>query len=127
MLLYQAIKCPDMFRAADLMLLNKIDLLAHFDYDVAAALRFARWVNPARRIIQLAATSGEGMDEWLTFLRDGVAQASAAKHQTPTGRQHWPCWRNASASPASCRGSVSGLFLKSLAQQALQPAIYKRR
>ena len=67
------IKYPDMFRAASVMLLNKIDLLPHLHYDVATAIGFARRVNPKIRVIQLSATTGEGMDEWLTFLRDGVA------------------------------------------------------
>ena len=76
------IKYPDMFRAASLMLLNKIDLLPHLNYDVAAALAFARRVNPAIRVIELSASSGEGMDEWLAFLHEGVAQARAGRQQT---------------------------------------------
>ena len=76
------IKYPDMFRAASLMLLNKIDLLPHLDFDVDAAIAFARRVNPQIRVIQLSATSGEGMDEWLQFLRDGLASAVAAKQET---------------------------------------------
>ena len=69
------IKYPDMFRAASLMLLNKIDLLPHLTYDVDAAIGYARRVNPQIRVIQLSATSAEGMDEWLAYLRDGMAQA----------------------------------------------------
>jgi hydrogenase nickel incorporation protein HypB len=69
------IKYPDMFRAASLMLLNKIDLLPHLQYDVQAAIGFARRVNPQIRVIQLSATSGAGMAEWLAYLREGVAQA----------------------------------------------------
>ncbi|MBK7506683.1 MAG: hydrogenase nickel incorporation protein HypB [Comamonadaceae bacterium] len=76
------IKYPDMFRAASLMLLNKIDLLPHLDFDVEAALGYARRVNPQIRVIQLSATRGEGMDEWLQFLRDGLASAAAAKQET---------------------------------------------
>ena len=76
------IKYPDMFRAASLMLLNKIDLLPHLDFDVEAALGYARRVNPQIRVIQLSATRGEGMDEWLQFLRDGLASAVAAKQET---------------------------------------------
>ena len=78
------IKYPDMFRAASLMLLNKIDLLPHLDFDVEAALAYARRVNPQIRVIQLSATRGEGMDEWLQFLRDGLASAAAAKQETVT-------------------------------------------
>ena len=79
------IKYPDMFRAASLMLLNKIDLLPHLNYDVDAAIGFARRVNPGIHVIELSATSGEGMDEWLAFLRDGVSQASATQQQTVDG------------------------------------------
>jgi len=69
------IKYPDMFRAASLMLLNKTDLLPYLDYDVDAAVSYARRVNPTIRVIQISATRGDGMDEWLAFLREGVAQA----------------------------------------------------
>ncbi len=71
------IKYPDMFRAASLMLLNKVDLLPHLSYDVDAAIAYARRVNPAIKVIQISATSGVGMDEWLAFLREGMAQAQA--------------------------------------------------
>ncbi len=73
------IKYPDMFRAASLMLLNKIDLLPHLNFDVAATIAYARQVNPYIRVIQLSATSGEGMDEWLTYLRAGVKLAGVSK------------------------------------------------
>jgi len=76
------IKYPDMFRAASVMLLNKIDLLPHLDFDVEAALAYARRVNPQIRVIQLSAIRGQGMDEWLQFLRDGLASAVAAKQET---------------------------------------------
>ena len=79
------IKYPDMFRAASLMLLNKIDLLPHLDFDVDAAVGFARRVNPQIRVIRVSATSGEGMGEWLDFLRDGLAKAGAAKQETVDG------------------------------------------
>ena len=76
------IKYPDMFRAASLMLLNKIDLLPYLDFDVAAAIAYARQVNPQIRVIQVSATSGAGMDEWLAFLREGLAAAHRARHET---------------------------------------------
>jgi hydrogenase nickel incorporation protein HypB len=76
------IKYPDMFRAANLMLLNKIDLLPYLSYDVDAAIAYARRVNPGIKVIQLSATSGEGMGEWLAFLNEGIAQARAARQQT---------------------------------------------
>jgi hydrogenase nickel incorporation protein HypB len=73
------IKYPDMFRAASLMLLNKTDLLPYLNYDVKAAIGYARRVNPEIKVIQVSATSGAGMDEWLEFLREGAAQARAAR------------------------------------------------
>ena len=79
------LKYPDMFRAARLMLLNKIDLLPHLDFDLDAAIGYARRVNPEIRIIQVSATSGEGMAEWLDFLRAGLAVATAAKRATLDG------------------------------------------
>jgi hydrogenase nickel incorporation protein HypB len=76
------IKYPDMFRAASLMLLNKIDLLPHLDFDVEATIAFARQVNPQIRVMQVSATSGEGMAEWLAFLHAGVAAARSARQET---------------------------------------------
>lgn len=76
------LKYPDMFRAASLMLLNKIDLLPYLNYDVAAALAYAQRVNPALKIIQISATTGQGMEAWLTYLREGMAATHAARQPT---------------------------------------------
>jgi hydrogenase nickel incorporation protein HypB len=64
------LKYPDMFRAARLMLLNKCDLLPYLSFDVGQAISNAKRVNPDIVIIQLSASSGAGMDEWLAWLRD---------------------------------------------------------
>ncbi len=56
------LKYPHMFRAADVMILNKIDLLAHVDFDVARAIGNARKVNPEITILRLSARTGEGLD-----------------------------------------------------------------
>lgn len=71
------IKYPDMFHAADLMLLNKCDLLPYLDFDVAQAEAFARQVNPDIRILHVSATRGDGMDAWLDWLRTEARQAAA--------------------------------------------------
>lgn len=63
------IKYPDMFHAADLMLLNKIDLLPHLQFDVARCIDYARRVNPRIRVLQVSATTGEGMEPWYQWLR----------------------------------------------------------
>ncbi len=70
------LKYPDMFRAADLLLLNKCDLLPHLDFDIEQAETWARQVNPAIRILRLSATHGEGLEAWLQWLRERVAAAA---------------------------------------------------
>lgn len=62
------LKYPDMFRAASLMLLNKCDLLPYLNFDPALAIQYARRVNPSLQIIQISATSGEGMPAWLDWI-----------------------------------------------------------
>jgi hydrogenase nickel incorporation protein HypB len=63
------IKYPDMFHAADLVILNKIDLLPYLQFDVAKCLEYAHRVKPGVQILQLSATSGEGMENWLQWIR----------------------------------------------------------
>jgi hydrogenase nickel incorporation protein HypB len=69
------LKYPDMFRAADLMLLNKCDLLPYLTFDADLAVANARRVNPDIRVIRISATSGEGMEEWLDWIRAGCRKA----------------------------------------------------
>jgi hydrogenase nickel incorporation protein HypB len=67
------IKYPDMFAAADLMVINKIDLLPYVDFDVERCVEFARRVNPRIEVLQLSATKGCGMDAWLDWLLQAEA------------------------------------------------------
>ena len=62
------LKYPDMFAAAGLMLLNKVDLLPHLRFDLARCLACARRVNPGLPILQVSAQSGEGMEAWLAWI-----------------------------------------------------------
>lgn len=62
------LKYPDMFHAADLMILNKTDLLPYLDFDVERCIEYARQVNPDIQVMQLSARSGEGMEEWIEWL-----------------------------------------------------------
>lgn len=62
------IKYPDIFASADLLLLNKLDLLPHLQFDVEQCIDYARRVNPRIKVLQLSATSGEGMDSWYQWL-----------------------------------------------------------
>jgi len=66
-------KYPDMFRAADLMLLNKTDLLPHLDFNVAECIAYAKQVNPRIKVLSISAKTGEGMDNWLSWLRAEIA------------------------------------------------------
>ncbi len=62
------LKYPDMFHAADLMILNKIDLLPHLTFDVQRCIDNARRVNPRIQVLRLSATTGEGMDDWYRWI-----------------------------------------------------------
>lgn len=62
-------KYPQMFRAADLVLLNKIDLLPYVNFDVADFLDGARRANPGVEVLQLSATTGDGIADWYGWLR----------------------------------------------------------
>ncbi|OHC66228.1 MAG: hydrogenase accessory protein HypB [Rhodocyclales bacterium GWA2_65_19] len=73
------IKYPDMFRAATLMLMNKCDLLPHLTFSVRRAIEFARRVNPGIEVIEVSATTGEGMDAWLAWLERGASAAAERK------------------------------------------------
>lgn len=75
------LKYPDMFAASDLVLLNKVDLLPHLDFDIDAAEANIRRVNPRARILRVSARSGEGMAAWHGWLRGGAMMAAAARQQ----------------------------------------------
>jgi hydrogenase nickel incorporation protein HypB len=73
------LKYPDMFHAAGMMVLNKIDLLPYLDFDVERCIAYARRVNPDIVVLKLSARSGEGFDEWLAWITEGRRRAMAAK------------------------------------------------
>lgn len=62
------LKYPHMFREADLVLLNKIDLLPYVDFDVERAAAHARDANPGVTIMALSARTGEGLAAWYGWL-----------------------------------------------------------
>ena len=77
------LKYPDMFRAADLMLLNKTDLLPHLDFDVARALDYARRVHPGLEVLQVSARSGLGLDAWLAWIERAALAVGPAPANEP--------------------------------------------
>lgn len=58
------LKYPHMFRASNVMLLNKIDLLPYVKFDVEKCIAYANEVNPKIEVIRVSATTGEGMAIW---------------------------------------------------------------
>ncbi len=68
------LKYPHMFRACDLMIVNKTDLLPHVEFDVAACAERARRVNPAIDVLELSAATGEGLVSWYDWLRERRAE-----------------------------------------------------
>ena len=76
-------KYPVMFRAADLMVLTKTDLLAVLDdFEPERAERYLRELANAAPLLQVAARKGEGLQGWLAWLREEVsAQRERIKHQ----------------------------------------------
>lgn len=75
------LKYPDIFAAADLMVLNKVDLLPYLSFDVEACIANARRVNPDIQVLQVSATSGEGMPDfysWISEAHQRVSDGAAA-------------------------------------------------
>lgn len=75
------LKYPDMFAAASLMILNKIDLLPYVEFDVERCIAYARRVNPDIEVLQLSATRGEGMEAWIAWLLDGAARPTGDRSE----------------------------------------------
>jgi hydrogenase nickel incorporation protein HypB len=64
------LKYPQMFRAAELMVLNKVDLLPYVQFDPEQCITYARQVNPKLEVVSVSATRGDGLDAWYAWLRD---------------------------------------------------------
>ena len=75
------LKYPDMFHAADLVIINKMDLLPHVEFDVGAAIDYARRVRPGVETMLVSTRTGEGFDAWLAWLQRGAAETIARRMQ----------------------------------------------
>ncbi|PLX74890.1 MAG: hydrogenase accessory protein HypB [Desulfuromonas sp.] len=62
------LKYPQMFQAADLLLINKVDLLPYLNFDLEQCKAFARQVNPQIEIVELSCQNGSGMSQWYDWL-----------------------------------------------------------
>ncbi len=67
------LKYPDMFHAADVMIINKMDLLPYVDFDVARCIEFARRVNPEIEVIELTATKVDSLTVWTEWILGNMA------------------------------------------------------
>jgi hydrogenase nickel incorporation protein HypB len=66
-----------MFRAAEIVLLNKIDLLPHVTFDVARFVEDARAVRPGVTVLEVSASTGAGLARWYAWLREEAGRAGA--------------------------------------------------
>lgn len=68
------LKYPLMFSTVDVLLINKIDVLDRFDFDVEAAKERALKLNPKIKTFEVSAKTGEGFDSWIDWLRNRVSE-----------------------------------------------------
>lgn len=66
------LKYPLMFSICDVVLINKIDVLPYFDFDMEKCREYIRMRNPEARVIPICAKTGEGVEEWADWLRNEV-------------------------------------------------------
>lgn len=66
------LKYPLMFQVCDVVLVNKIDVLPYFNFDLAKCTEYVRMRNPKAQVIPICAATGEGMDAWYDWLRREV-------------------------------------------------------
>ncbi len=68
----KSLKYPLMFSVCDVVLINKIDVLPYFDFDLEKCREYIRMRNPGARVIPVCARTGEGMKEWTDWLLEQV-------------------------------------------------------
>ena len=71
------LKYPLMFQVCDVVLVNKIDVLPYFDFDMDKCREYVAMRNPQAKVIPICARTGEGMDEWTAWLKEQVSQWQA--------------------------------------------------
>lgn len=64
------LKYPLMFQVCQCLLINKIDVLPYFDFDLEECKKRVLKLNPDMKIISISARTGEGMDEWIDWLKE---------------------------------------------------------
>ncbi len=67
------LKYPLMFQVCDVVLVNKIDVLPYFDFNMEKCIEYVRMRNPKAQVIPICARTGEGMEQWITWLKEETA------------------------------------------------------
>ena len=68
------LKYPLIFQVCDALIINKIDVLPYFDFDMEKVVQYAKMRNPNLKIFPISAKTGEGVDAWCDWLRENAAQ-----------------------------------------------------
>ena len=68
------LKYPLMFQVCDAVLINKIDVLPYFDFDMELVEKYIHMRNPNAKVIPICARTGEGMEEWAAWLKEEVKE-----------------------------------------------------
>ena len=79
------LKYPHMFAAADLVLVNKTDLLPHVDFDVERMTAQARSLNPTVSVLPVSVRTGDGLPDWHSWLDRLAAQPAAQEKGAARG------------------------------------------
>lgn len=73
------LKYPLMFSIVDVVLINKIDAMEYFDFDLDKVREYIGRLNPNIKIIPISAKTGEGMEDWLNWIRENVNEWNGRK------------------------------------------------
>lgn len=84
------LKYPTIFNTADVALITKMDLAAAVEFDGAAAQQAIQSVRPGMQAFEVSAKTGQGMEQWLEFLRAQRAMASTSFHAAGCKRANQP-------------------------------------
>ena len=75
------LKYPLMFQVCQCLLINKIDVLPYFDFDLEECKKRVLKLNPDMKIIPISARTGEGMDEWIAWLKEETRSWNETKEK----------------------------------------------
>jgi hydrogenase nickel incorporation protein HypB len=74
------LKYPPMFRAADVVVVSKVDLLPHVDFDRDRCLSFIEEIAPQARVFEVSSKSGEGLDTWFSWIKEEVGELCSSRN-----------------------------------------------